>query len=570
MTLAFRSLMLTSLGLLVAASTAAGQTSTASPPPPTRDTRPATTTVRGDTGLWYVPTGEVLPAKKWSFSLSRLEGNDGQGFSNISLFPLSVGVGVGGHVELFGSWNVVTRIDRDTVPLFFPAGSSSGVGGGLLVDYPFDRAPWVSKRGDLWLGGKVNFMSEADQHPIALALRAMVKLPTGDKAAGTSTGKADVQVDLVGSKDMGKSVEVSAYGGVIARGNPTDYKLTNGFRWGIGAAFPSHSPLRITTELYGESYFNHTIMAPAGQIGTDGSIVPTLTTVKSPAYLNVGLTFQASNGWFVGIGGNWNLPQGSRADAGPQFNGRAFDAADYQVRIGFHPGVRQYVPPPPPVEPPPAAAAPAPPANQPPTVKASCDPCTVNVGKTSTVSADAQDPDGDALTYQWETAAGSLTSPTRRQSPWTAPMEEGPVRVTVTVNDGRGGTASDTVTIQVVKPPVKVYTFEDVHFGFDQYDLKPDALRILDEAVSAMQADSTLRMEIEGHTDSIGTNEYNMALGERRATSVRDYIVSRGISADRLSTISYGEERPKYDNSREETRRLNRRAALVVRLERDN
>lgn len=63
-----------------------------------------------------------------------------------------------------------------------------------------------------------------------------------------------------------------------------------------------------------------------------------------------------------------------------------------------------------------------------------------------------------------------------------------------------------------------------------------------------------------------GTAEYNLALGERRATAVRDYLASRGVPADRLQTVSYGEERPKHDNAREETRRLNRRAALVVTL----
>ena len=75
-----------------------------------------------------------------------------------------------------------------------------------------------------------------------------------------------------------------------------------------------------------------------------------------------------------------------------------------------------------------------------------------------------------------------------------------------------------------------------------------------------------MRLTIEGHTDSIGTNEYNLALGERRANSAREYLTSRGIAADRLNIVSYGEERPKHDNSREETRRLNRRAALTVRL----
>jgi peptidoglycan-associated lipoprotein len=191
----------------------------------------------------------------------------------------------------------------------------------------------------------------------------------------------------------------------------------------------------------------------------------------------------------------------------------------------------------------------------------------VFVGKTSTVTADAQDPDGDTLTYAWSAPAGSFTNATAQQTPWTAPMVEGPVPVTVRVNDGKGGTASDVVTIQVVKEAVKEIVFEDVHFDFDRYTLRPEATRLLDEVVQAMRDDPTLRIEIEGHTCNIGTAEYNLALGERRADAVRAYLTSNGISADRLRTVSYGEERPKYDNSREETRRLNRRAALVVRLQ---
>jgi outer membrane protein OmpA-like peptidoglycan-associated protein len=192
----------------------------------------------------------------------------------------------------------------------------------------------------------------------------------------------------------------------------------------------------------------------------------------------------------------------------------------------------------------------------------------VEIGRTSTVTAIATDPDGDALMYRWTAPTGTFATPAARQTVWTAPQREGPVPVTVTVNDGKGGTASDTVTIQVIRPAVRNYTFEDVHFDFDRYSLRPEATRILDEAVQAMRDDATLRLEIEGHTCNIGTAEYNLALGDRRATAVRDYLVSRGVSADRLHTVSYGEERPKYDNSREETRRLNRRAALVVTLTR--
>jgi peptidoglycan-associated lipoprotein len=201
-------------------------------------------------------------------------------------------------------------------------------------------------------------------------------------------------------------------------------------------------------------------------------------------------------------------------------------------------------------------------------VKADCGACTVEVGQSIPITATVQDSQGCSVTYRWTAPSGTLAQPTERQTGWTAGQNEGRVPVTITVtcpNDNK--TASDTVNITVTRPPVKQYTFEDVHFDFDRYTLRPEATRILDEAVTAMRENPTLRLTIEGHTCSIGTAEYNLALGDRRANAVKDYLASRGVSADRLTTISYGEERPKYDNAREETRRLNRRAALVVRLQ---
>jgi peptidoglycan-associated lipoprotein len=185
------------------------------------------------------------------------------------------------------------------------------------------------------------------------------------------------------------------------------------------------------------------------------------------------------------------------------------------------------------------------------------------------VTATVQDSIGCAVTYRWAAPSGTVATPTTRQTLWTAGQADGMVPVTVTVTcptDNK--TASDTTMIQVTRPAPKVYTFEDVHFDFDRYSLRPEATRVLDEAVTALREDPTLRIQIEGHTCNIGTAEYNLALGDRRANAVKDYLASRGVTADRLSTVSYGEERPKYDNAREETRRLNRRAALTVNLQR--
>ena len=541
----------------------AAQTSSA-PPPASESTRPATTTFTGDTGLWFVPTAEVLPNGKWSVSGYRRGTNWIQGYTNVGDFAGTFGVGVKDRAEIFGSFLFDTRVDRDLRPLFV----NDPAFGGVIDRYPGVNKAWTGDNvGDLLLGAKFNIWSEGRQNPAAFAIRGIVKLPTGDVANGVGTGKADVGFDAIVSKEASQLVDVSAYGGWEIRGQPDGYTAPSGaFRWGAGVGFPSRSPFRVTGELNGQVPSKDTITFDGATIAcVDCGAAPNVSNVEKLTRATVGFTLQAKNGFFGGVGVSWTIPTRARSSA---FNpeGDVFgDYADWQVRIGYHPGVRVYVAPAPPPPPPPP---PAPAQNRPPTVRARCEPCTVEVGKSSTVTADAQDPDGDTIIYRWSAPSGTFQNASDRQTLWTAPQQEGPVPVTITVNDGRGGTASDSVTIQVLRPrPVVELTFEDVYFDFDRSSLRPEALRLLDDAVAKLQANPDKNIVIEGHTCSIGTAEYNLALGSRRATSVRDYLLSRGIGASRMETRSYGEERPKFDNTREETRRLNRRAALVVRVQ---
>ena len=87
-------------------------------------------------------------------------------------------------------------------------------------------------------------------------------------------------------------------------------------------------------------------------------------------------------------------------------------------------------------------------------------------------------------------------------------------------------------------------------------------------AAAALKDDASLVITIEGHTCNLGTGPHNLALGNRRASAVKDYLVGAGVPADRLLTLSQGEAGAEYDNSREETRRLNRRVALVPKIPR--
>jgi len=104
----------------------------------------------------------------------------------------------------------------------------------------------------------------------------------------------------------------------------------------------------------------------------------------------------------------------------------------------------------------------------------------------------------------------------------------------------------------------------DVYFDFDQADLRPDARQRLADNARFMQENPTLQFTIEGHCDERGTNEYNLALGQRRAAAAKDYLSSLGVSAGRSRTISYGEERPVCTESTEACWQRNRRAHFVI------
>lgn len=105
---------------------------------------------------------------------------------------------------------------------------------------------------------------------------------------------------------------------------------------------------------------------------------------------------------------------------------------------------------------------------------------------------------------------------------------------------------------------------QDVFFDTDSFDLRPEARQSLSENGDWLRDYPTVQVLVEGHCDERNTREYNLALGERRANAVRDYLVFLGIGSDRIRTISYGEERPFAIGHDEEAWQLNRRAHFVI------
>jgi peptidoglycan-associated lipoprotein len=142
-----------------------------------------------------------------------------------------------------------------------------------------------------------------------------------------------------------------------------------------------------------------------------------------------------------------------------------------------------------------------------------------------------------------------------------------------TGGEGQRGATKEAATggsslaqLQEGKAPVTPASspLKDVFFEFDRYELSADARTVLRANADWLKGNPSVRVEIEGHCDERGTNEYNLALGAKRAQAAREYLATLGVAAERLSTISYGEEIPVCKEASEACWKQNRRARFVA------
>jgi peptidoglycan-associated lipoprotein len=124
--------------------------------------------------------------------------------------------------------------------------------------------------------------------------------------------------------------------------------------------------------------------------------------------------------------------------------------------------------------------------------------------------------------------------------------------------------SSSTTATQMSDADKLAQVGNTVYFGFDSSELAGEAQATLDRQAAFLNVNPTMVVIIEGHADERGTREYNLALGDRRAVAVRDYLLAKGLNAARVRTVSYGKERPAVSGSNEESWAKNRRAATVL------
>jgi OOP family OmpA-OmpF porin len=177
-----------------------------------------------------------------------------------------------------------------------------------------------------------------------------------------------------------------------------------------------------------------------------------------------------------------------------------------------------------------------------------------------------RDPDGKVVGYHWDFGDGSSSSD---QNPSHVYNSAGTYTVTLRVTDDDGLTGSTSGQIQVASAkaaePARRIVLRGIGFKFDSAKIEPEFEPVLDVAVDELKSNPGVSVEVSGHTDSTGPDDYNQKLSERRANSVVKYLVSKGIDAGRLSAVGHGESMPVADNATRDGRAQNRRVELNVK-----
>jgi peptidoglycan-associated lipoprotein len=228
------------------------------------------------------------------------------------------------------------------------------------------------------------------------------------------------------------------------------------------------------------------------------------------------------------------------------------------------------VAPPPPPPPPPPQPAPPPPA---PTITLRAQPTTIDRGQATTLTWEAR----NSTTVRIEPGLGEVPAMGNRS---LNPMSSVTYQATAM---GPGGTATDTARITVNIPPPPPATpppapkppdvsidelfrqnVKDIHFDFDKADIRPAEVSTLQSNAGWLKTNPNVRFTIEGHCDERGSAEYNLGLGDRRANATKEFLISQGIQANRISTVSYGKEKPVCREQNEDCYQRNRRAAFTM------
>ncbi len=383
--------------------------------------------------------------------------------------------------------------------------------GSTNFEYPFaDR--WQTGLGYAGLGLKYNFMKSKTD---GFALMGYFNLPLSDEETAVTTGKSYYGLTLAYAHKFAKNTILAVNAGYQMNQDPDSIDIADTITYGIGFEKAIGENFSLAAQLYGKSY-----------TGSD---------LAQDNPLDLMLGFKYDNEKFgIAIAYKKNLT----------FNNK--DLEDSHGAIGtiyIKTGKTEKIP-----------------------------PCTKL--ERATIKGDKKAKAGESRSYQLIISPETATTPTITwtcSSNGTITSGQGTNSIEVKWNKEGDSWVKSTVSnpcseveakldiniIEPVLPPKKEY-----FFAFDSAEISEAMKKDLDIAVEYLKYHPDITIEVQGHTCSIATEEYNLALGEQRANTVKQYLIDNGISPDRIKTVSFGEEKPAYDNSQEITRKKNRRVFI--------
>lgn len=503
------------------------------------EVHPATPTYEGTTGLFHLPSAYTLPKGKFSFQLFRDNYDRDPKDVDFSIHGLSLGVGLTNKLELFGNFGLQNRIDTDAL---FQAGAPN--------DLPFVNIPWATGTGDVKLGLKYGILNDYTGDPVGLAIRGYIKIPTADETDGLGTGKTSFGADLILSKGLGNgAADIHGLLGYKKNGDPDSpygVDLGDEVRLGFGLNIPACRMFQIQAEILKTIYKGEDDSVPTG-----GRAIGPQT---NPLDLVIGPVFWIRPGIFIRPALSWNLNFDDRG-----LNSGSASWTGRQISIGYHPGIpcREVVVPAPPIQPPP---------NGNPNVSCEIERSEVLPGERVGVRAVGSDPDGDTLTFEWSTTAGSVVgtgpSVTFDSTGMTTPAS---ATITVRASDGRGGSAEATCPVHTGAAPTPTpEPVVCVSGGFPRNLARLNNVdkACLDDVATRLRQDPRSRVIIVGHADSGERNPEVIA--RQRAEATRNYLVNeRGVDASRVTTRSAAASKPVDTGTDAAARARNRRVEVI-------
>lgn len=562
-------------------------------------------TFTGETGLFTLYLGDTLPQGMFSGGLVYNNYDRETTDFDTNIWNLVFAYGVTDNLEIAASFAPITQVVFRNWEL-----------GETLNSNPTSIRTIENGVGDLRFGLKYRLLDDNGASP-AIAIRAFAKIPTADWEKGFGSGATDFGANLIVSKTFG-NLETAANVGYTLIGTPEDLttgELSDELSYGVGFGWTIEPKLKIKFlgELKGIAYLNDDDFPQAAPMDVFVGFQKRFA-IASKYDLRLGFGYQvnvafdtdiANNpngaGMMLTIGPSKNTPpviselKGERtatcvgtplglvATASDEngdnlfytwtVNGETIPGSesnvswtpatpgDYKVVVTVDDGREGVVTQEMNVK-----------AYAPPTVNLSVNSDVVYATKKYTVSASITNPGDYPLAYFWKVDIGTIAPSTNQaEATWDLTnASEGEATITLNIKSEIGCDVTATLKVKVEKDPCLTITDADltgeVHFPLNKYILREpteEAYKIFDRVIEKMKLCESLVIRFEGHCCILGTKDYNMCLGWWRTETVVKYFVEHGIDRSRINTISYGKEKPKYDNDTEKTRQWNRRVEIM-------